>query len=540
MKSKRTIRLFAVLLALLLTISLAACGGGNGGASGNLSEPDTAYLASETLRVGLPGSIATLDINQAAGIIDYYIAAISQEGLVGVSNDGQLIPALAESWKVSDDGKVWTFKLDEKARFHNGDPVTPEDVLYSAERAQNPEVSPGMSAYFPPYIESAEKTGDNEVTFTLDGPHPGFLWNVSNAGALLISQKAFVEDAASYGSPNDLIIGTGAYKAIEFEPGSHATFEYSAGTWRGEEPIIKMIRLDFITDDNTRLLAFQQGDIDFTYDIPSDQEDQWRGVSGATVGFISNRSYQGLTLNPNIAPFDDEHVRKAFAYAIDTDSIVNGLLNGHAQAATALPAPEQLISELDSAAATALLDTVTHFTFDLDAAKKELALSNTPNGFTAELTYPDSDQNVGKASLAIAESLKQIGITLNVKEIPLEQWLMNVSTGTQGVAWMSYTPTTGEPAEVALWLLYADGESNPAFWSDEDAMGLMDRAYAAASDAEQINLALEANSIAQTQGIYAPVYWGQSGYALGAGVSIEDYNSYTLVANWPSLFAVSR
>jgi peptide/nickel transport system substrate-binding protein len=164
------------------------------------------------------------------------------------------------------------------------------------------------------------------------------------------------------------------------------------------------------------------------------------------------------------------------------------------------------------------------------------AKSSVKDGFTAELTYMDSDQNVAKASLAIADSLKQIGITLDVKEIPLEQWLANVDLGEQGVAWMSYTPTTGEPAEITSWLLYADGESNPAKWKDAKALELTDAAYAAADDAAQAALVIEANSIAQEQGIYAPVFWGQSGTVLAKGVSVDNYSSYTLVANWPFLF----
>jgi peptide/nickel transport system substrate-binding protein len=544
MKIERKKLVSAALLSVLLSVAafaLAGCGGTSEGAAGDGNGSEAAGDAGEsapgdTLRVGLPGSVATLDINQNGGILDYYITAITQESLVGVSNDGKIVPALAESWTESADGKIWVFKLRDDAKFFDGSDVTAADVAYSAERARSAETAPARSQYYAPYIEKVEATGDKEVTVTLDGPHPGFLWNVSNAGAIFVSKKEYVEQAAAYGSPDDLIIGSGPYKPVEFVPGDRLIFEYS-DTWRGEEPQIKRVEFYFLEDPNTRLLAFQDGRIDFTYNISPGMEDQYRATDGATVEFIADRSYFGLTFNPTIEPFDDVHVRRAIAYAVDRDGITAGLLNGHARPATALPSPEQFASVYDAAAATEVLNGVTHYDYDIEKAKEELAQSKVKDGFTATLSYMASDPNLGKVSLAIAESLKQIGVTLEVREIPLEQWLSEVGDGNQGIAWMNYTPTTGEPAEITSWLL---GEYNPAGWTDEEVFGLTRDANAAPDNEAQIGIVVKANSIAQEEGIYAPVYWGQSGTVFGKGVSFGNYNSYSLVTQWPTAFTVEK
>ncbi|MDR1068154.1 MAG: ABC transporter substrate-binding protein [Clostridiales Family XIII bacterium] len=528
---KKFIRSAALLaLAAVMIVTFAACSGKSDD-KGGAAETKNA----DELVIGLTGSLATLDLNQNAGIVDYYVASITQEGLVAVSNEGQLVPGLAESWEASEDGTTWTFKLRKDAKFHDGSPVTAEDVVYSAERARDETKSPGVASYFPWYVGEIKATADDEVTFTLDGPHPGFLWNISNAGCLLVSQKTAVEAAKSYGSPEDLISGSGPYKPVEFEPGSHVTFEYS-DTWRGEKPQFAKIRFDFIKDNNTRLLAFKQGDIDFTYDIPSDSEKEWSDVDGANVFFVSNRSYQGLTFNPGIKPFDDIHVRKAVAYAIDGQSIVDGLLKGHAQAATSITAPEQYVTAWDAAKANEETAAVTHYEYNIEAAISELAQSKYKGAdLKAEVTFPASDQNLGRALIAVSESLKGIGFELKVTEEPIEQWLTKVGDA-QAIASMSYIPTTGEPAEIDAWLCYADGESNPAKWKNDTVLKDVQDALSAPDNETQAKLVIAAETIAGEEAIYAPIYWGQSGVALAKGVSVENYNSFTLLSNWPYLF----
>ncbi|MDR1954269.1 MAG: ABC transporter substrate-binding protein, partial [Clostridiales Family XIII bacterium] len=279
MNSKKIKRVMLLLLVLALAVSMAACGSGGKDDSGDTDSTDTGTAASDTLRVGLPGGIATLDIYQNGGIIDYYITAIAQESLVGVSNDGKIVPALAESWTTSEDGKTWVFTLRDDAKFYDGSDVTAADFVYSAERAKNEETSPALSQYYAPYIETIEATGEKEVTITLDGSHPGFLWNVSNAGAIFVSKEEYAENAESYGSPEDLIMGSGPYKPVEFVPGDHLTYEYT-DTWWGEEPEIKRVEFYILEDANTRLLAFQEGKIDFTYNISPDLADQYSAVSG--------------------------------------------------------------------------------------------------------------------------------------------------------------------------------------------------------------------------------------------------------------------
>ena len=527
-----------VALLLVFVLLLAACGGGSKGAGGTGGKGTTE--PGDTFVIGVAGALSSLDMNQEAGILNYYISAISMEGLVGINNDGDVIPVLAESWK-DDNATVWTFKLKQGVKFWNGETVTVDDVIWSIERAMDGTRSPGVAIYFPDYVTSVAKTADDEITITLDGAHASFIWAVSNTGGLFVTPKAWgekTENEGTIGSPKDLVVGTGPYIPKEFDPGSHVA--YAANTnWWGGKPIINSIRFDFFQDENTRLLAFTQGDIGFALNIPVDQSEQWAKVDGAKVTFLDDRSYFGLTFDPNVAPFDDEHARKAVAYAIDKESIVSGsILKGHGTPATAIPSPEQFAVVMEKDKALAELAKITHYDFDLDKAKSELAASKSSGGFETTITYPDAYPVAGQASLAIADSLKQIGVTLNVKEIPLDQWLNEIGNGEQGVGWMIYYPTTPEPGEITMWLLDAQGPGyNPANWTNEEVAKLTADQMSAPNFEGQLEPIFKSSNIAQGQVIYAPVWWGQAAIACQKGVQVKDYNSYSLLSsNWPGLF----
>jgi len=533
MKTKRKVlakRLLAISLAILFALSFIACG------NGDSNEEDT---QKDELVIGISGAISSLDVNQEAGILNYYIAAIVSEGLVGLGNDGKVVPALAESWD-SEDAKVWTFKLRNDAKFSDGSPVTADDIVWSIERAMDEQRSPGVAIYFPSYVESVSKVSEEEIEIVLEESHASFIWAVSNAGGLFVTQKDWGEAAGTIGSPTDLILGSGPYKATEFDPGTGVSFE-ATDTWWGGEATIPKIRFEFITDDSTRLLAFTNGDIDFALNIPVDQSQQWEDVDGASVEYIADRSYYGLTFDPTVEPFDDVHVRMAVSYAIDAESIINGsILNGHGQVATAITPPEQFTAAISLDEANKRLAEITHQSFDMASAEKELLKSKVADGFETTIFYPDSYQNTGKASLAIADNLKSIGVTLNVKEIPIDQWLTEVGNGEQGVAWMIYFPTTAEPAEIASWLLDASGPGyNPANWTNEEVADLIAEAMSATSLEAEVDPVIEANDLAQQEAIYAPVWWGKSAVAYSDAVSLRDYNSFSLISqNWPGLFSL--
>jgi peptide/nickel transport system substrate-binding protein len=182
------------------------------------------------------------------------------------------------------------------------------------------------------------------------------------------------------------------------------------------------------------------------------------------------------------------------------------------------------------------LEKVSHYEYSIAKAKEEFGLSGA-QPFETTIYYPDSYQNTGKASLVVADALKEVGITLNVREIPLDQWLSEVGNGEQGIAWMIYFPTTAEPAEIASWLLDGTGPwYNPANFTDEYIAGLIYGVLSAPAE-DGIDDLIEAHSLAQAAAYYAPIWWGESAIAWGSRITVSDFNSYTLLSkNWTQQF----
>lgn len=521
--------------AALGALALAGCGSSDAAGASQGSQQDDG--SGSTLAVGIASTVSTLSVNQEAGSANYQLAALYQEGLTGVDDDGAVVPALAESW-TTDDGTVWTFKLRQGVKFHDGSTLTADDVVDSIATAQDPTLSPGLSTYWPDYVVGAEKTADDEVTITLTSPHGDFDVEVSNVAGLFITSSAFFKEAGSdYGSSKALIVGTGPYRVTEFNPSSHlslARFE----DWWGDFDGPDAVRIDFIGEDSTRLLAFQEGEIDAALNVPVASVEQWQ-TNGASVSSYSDRSYYGLTFDESVPPFDDIHVRRAVAYALDKQSIVDGILKGYGQVATGIDAPEQLAGWTgnDVDAAQKLVDELPALSFDLDAAAGELAQSSQPDGFEATLTYPTGYATVGQASLALAESLKKVGITLSVSEITLEQWLSEVGDGNQGVAWMIYNPTTPQPNEVSSWLLAAGGAgTNPANWDDADVATQTDTVSTLEDDTERLDIVLATTKTALEEVVYAPAWWGQALVATNASTEFAKVGTYWLGTAWPASF----
>lgn len=519
--------------AALSLITLTGCGRTDT-QSGSGSAASGSTLSKVTLGSG--SAISTLSVNQEAGSANYQIAALFQEGLTGLDANGKTVPALAREWH-TDDNLTWVFDLRDDVTFHDGTKLTADDVTFSIKTAMDPTLSPGLSTYWPDYVEDAQKTGDSQVTITLSSPHADFDTEVSNTAGLFVTSKAFWDSVGSdYGSSKGLILGTGPYQVTEFDSASHVTLK-RYDDWWGENKGPETVRIDFIPEDSTRLLAFQDGSIDASLTVPVANVDEWK-QDGSTISTYSDRSYYGLTFDPTVQPFDDVHVRRAVAYALDKESIVSGILKGYGSVATGIDAPEQLAGWAGSAKrARKLVKDLGALDFDLKKAKSELKQSSQADGFSTTLTYPTGYAAVGQASLALAQQLKKIGIDVDVKEITLDQWLSEVGNGEQGVAWMIYNPTTANPNEITSWLLAASGTgANPANWTDEDVAAKTESLGTLTDDKERLDIVLETTKAALEQAIYAPAWWGQALVATKDGIAFKGSGTYWLATPWASEF----
>ncbi|WP_448005967.1 ABC transporter substrate-binding protein [Agromyces bauzanensis] len=517
----RTSRASAAAAGALL---LAAC------ASPQAGDGAAAAASIESITVAMPGSLSSLYVGQEAGILNYYIASITQEGLVSLDADGALQPGLAESWEQVDD-VTYVYELRDDATFQDGTPVTVEDVVFSLEQARDETLSPGL-AYYLSGVDTIEQTGEEQVTITLAAPDAAFAKNMSTGGAAFITSKAFWEEhEGRVGTSEALLLGSGPYRVTEFVPDSHVSFE-RVDTWWGALPDVEKIRVEFIPDESTRLLAAQSGDVDLAFNVPLAQSTQWESLDTMRVEYVNDLSYVGMYFNTALAPFDDPKVREAFAHAVDRDAVVERVLRGHGEAATAIATPESLGSVYSADEARELLGSIPQYDFDLDAAAKALADSAHPDGFETELLTPSTGPQLGTAAQALAENLAQIGITLNVREVPIEEWLASLDPGSEyGVGFMWYFSTLGDPAEVPSYLLGAGNLSN---YENPEVVDLLTQAGAESDATARIDLILEAETLQAEDVVNVPLWWGQSATAFGRELGMDEYSPFAFISAWPT------
>ncbi len=519
--------------ALLLLI--AACGDDNasvtttGGTDGGEGTDTTGVATAEeidTLTVAFPSSLSNIYPGQEAGNFNYYVAVLVAEGLAAPDSTGKLVGALADSW-TQPDATTYVYTLRSGVTFSDGSALTADDVVYSVGLAKDEAMSPN-TAYYWANVDKAEKTADNEVTITLLSPDVAFEWGPVAANAMWVTAERFVTAAGGeLGTPAALFTGTGPYKVTSFEPDKGVELERVDTYWGGKAPV-KTVKIEFIPEETTRLLARKAGDIDMAISISLDQEQQWKDTDATDVLFAADRSYVGIDFNTAVEPFDDIHVRKAIALACDRATYVEKLINGHGEVATALTVPQQIESVVRDKARE-MLAVVYDLPFDLEAAKAELALSKVPDGFSCKVGVSSSAPQVSQFFQALAATVKDMGITIEVEEMPVEQWYGTIGSPDWGLAYMWYFNATGDPAELISWFL---AEGNPASYTSEEVAALLQQQREETDPAVRVDLIIEAQRLAMEDIPYVPLWWGEAATAIDDAFTIDDFGSYTLLSPW--------
>jgi peptide/nickel transport system substrate-binding protein len=275
-------------------------------------------------------------------------------------------PVLAKSWEISDDKRVYKFNLREGVKFHDGTPMTSEDVVFSAMKFMR-ALSVRSRLVFEP-IEKAETPDEHTVIFTLKEPLAAFMMGIGGTALPIVPKH--LNDVADYrNNPNNAKpIGTGPSKFVEWRRGSFIRLARHEEYWKPGQPYLDEIVYRFVPDSQSRALALQSGqallaggtDIE-PFDLPRFQ--QQPGINVTTKGWEYYGPISWIELNKRIKPLDDVRVRRAMSMALDRDFIVQKLWFGSGKPATGplcettpFYDPNVKMPAFDVAAANKLLD----------------------------------------------------------------------------------------------------------------------------------------------------------------------------------------
>jgi peptide/nickel transport system substrate-binding protein len=342
------------------------------------------------------------DPAETSGIITPFMVLYAlQDALVKPMPEKALAPSLAESWSASEDGLHYDFVLREGVKFHNGDPVTAEDVKFSYERYRGASKEL-MSAR----VASIEIPDARHVRFNLKEPWPDFLTFYGQAtGAGWVVPKKYVEKVGDDGY-RKAPIGAGPYKFASFTPGVELVFEAFEGYWR-KPPSVKRLVFKVIQEEATRLAALKRGEVDIAYSIRGELAEEVKNSPGLTLKPVYPPAPFWLSFVDQWdakSPWADERVRRAASLAIDRDNINKALTLGYSKL-TGSVVPDSFEFFWKPPAPL----------HDPAKAKQLLAEAGHPNGFDGGEYYCDSSySNIAEA---VINNFGEVGIRMRLRPI---------------------------------------------------------------------------------------------------------------------------
>jgi peptide/nickel transport system substrate-binding protein len=335
-------------------------------------------------------------------------------------------PYLAESWSFQDDGKSLLLKLRAGATFHDGKPITSEDVAFSIMtiKANHP-----FQAMFEP-VERVDTPTPLIAVIRMSKPHPAILLAMAPPFAPIIPKHVFGDGTDVKAHPkNNLPVGSGPYKVVSFNPREAIVLERHAGYFFKDRPQFERIIIRIMADATSVALALDKGEVDFLPQLGAlAQVTQLQKNKDVVVSFKGGDAIGPLgwlAFNLKRKPFDDARVRQAIAYAIDKDFIVKELHRGTTRRATGPIAPGSPFYtdkvepyKLDLKKAAALLDAVG---LKPDASGKRLAM-------TIDF-LPGTPDNAQTIAEYLRPQLKKVGIEVTVRTSPdFPTWARRIST----------------------------------------------------------------------------------------------------------------
>ena len=312
-------------------------------------------------------------------------------------------PSLAEAWSVSKDGLVYEFVLRKGARFHNGDPVTAEDVKFSFERYRGTS-----NKMIKDRVAAVEAPDPARVRFRLKQPWPDFLtFYASATGAGWIVPKKYVEKVGDEGFKKTPV-GAGPYKFVSFTPGVELVLEAFDQYWR-KTPSVKRLVFRVISDESTRLAALKRGEVDIVYSVRGELAEELQRTPGLTLKPAVIQAAFWLYFpdqwDPK-SPWHDRRVRLAASLAMDRPTINQALTLGHSKlTGNIIPSSFDFFWQPPPPV------------YNAARAKQLLAEVGYPNGFDAgEYSCDSSYSNLAEA---VANNLQAVGIRVKLR--PLER-----------------------------------------------------------------------------------------------------------------------
>ena len=394
---RRTIASTALVLGGLL---LAGCAT----APGSTGDIPVATDAIIDIRVGLEPTSLDVTTTSGAGLVQVMRGNV-YEGLVGLSEDLEILPALASDWEISDDGLVYTFTIRDGVVFHDGTPMTIDDVVASLQ-ASSAEGSMNPAAKRMASVATVEATDENTLVVTLAERDINFLESLTTSAGYIVAAESSIDLAAATN-------GTGPYTLDQWNRGATLSLELFDDYW-GEAPLNDGVVFHYIADETTAATALQGGEVDILAGVTAETADLLRGADEFQVVEGDSTSWMTMGFNHNFAPLQDQRVRQALRQAIDKEELIQ-VIGGQAIEVGTITVPTD----------TWHVDATDSAPYDPEASRELLAEAGYE---TLDLTLTVSNTYDTIITEFIAAELAEVGVNVTIDTVEFATWLEDVYT----------------------------------------------------------------------------------------------------------------
>lgn len=463
-------KLLALFLALVMVGAvLPGCGDGSKdpGGQGNNGKTGEPVKGGE-ITIGIAQDLDdSLDPHQTVAAGTREVLFNIFEGLVKPNSDGEMIPAVAEKYTLSEDGTTYTFTLREGVKFHNGQAVTAEDVVYSINRcAAVPEgqEKPLVAAFSA--VKSVEALDEKTVAVT-----------IAQRDLEFISYMTAAIIPADYENQDTAPVGTGPFKFVSRTPQQDFVMERFEDYW-GAPAWLDKVTYKICENADALVMNLNGGSIDLCAHLTSAQASQLNQNFQVLEGTMN--LVQAIYLNNQAKPFDNQLVRQALCYAIDRQGIMDMVADGHGTAVGSSIYPaftKYFVPEL-----------VDKYPHDVAKAKELLAQAGYPDGFDMTISVPNNYQPHMDTAEVVAEQLREAGINVTIQPVEWSTWLDTIYNGRQFQATVVGVDAANMTARAMLERFTSDYGKNFINYNNPAYDALFQQAINDQDEAEQTDL----------------------------------------------------
>jgi peptide/nickel transport system substrate-binding protein len=430
MRLKWLPRLSATVIAVLASVPLALTA--------------TAAFAGGVLTIGKDQDSTTFDPIMTAQNADFWVIANMYDVLVRVDRSGtKLEPGLAESWTISPDGLIYTFRLRD-AKFSDGSAITARDAAFTLMRIRDDKGSLWSDSY--KNIASADAKDDRTLVVTLKMKSAPFLSQLAMPGVSIVSEKALMAKGDSYAQEP---VSSGAFMLKQWSRGDRVVLEKNPKFWEADRVKLDGVEWVIVADDNTRMLKVQAGELDAAIFVPFSRVAELKKDPNLVIHLDPSTREDALLVNHSHGPLAKKEVREALDYAIDKQAIIDTVTFGLGEIANSYIPKGALYYNADNPARP----------YDLDKAKALLKASGV-QGLTLTYIVQAGNEADEQVAIVLQQQLANAGITANIQKVDPGQSWNTLVDGRYDISVNYWTNDILDPDEKTTFVLGHDNNNN--------------------------------------------------------------------------------